>query len=297
MRSRASASRIAAHVHALAGEIGERNIFHPAALDAAAAYIANQWQQQGYEVASQSYLARGIDCSNLEITHRGARRPDRYLLVGAHYDSVYGSPGANDNGSGVASLLELSRIVPAEHTDLGIRFVAFVNEEPPFFYWHNMGSMVYAALARQRGDDIRLMMSLETMGYYSDERHSQRYPPLFQLCFPDRGNFIGFVSDLRSRRWLRRTVSLFKRYSDFPVQSVAMVRWVPGIGWSDHLSFWRQGYRALMVTDTALYRYPYYHTPHDTPDRVDCESLARVTDGLAGALLELASSPLQVRRS
>jgi len=287
----ASIDRLEAHVHTLAQEIGERNVFRPRALDQAADYIQSVWQEQGYEVIPQVYEARGVDCRNLEITLAGSQSPNAILLIGAHYDSVHGSPGANDNGTGVAALLELSRLMSTAQPDISVRFVAFVNEEPPFFYWNNMGSMVYAAMAKKRGDDIRLMVSLETIGYYSDEPRSQRYPPLLSLFYPDRGNFLGFVSNLRSRQWLRRMVSTFQAHSDFPVQSVAMVEWVPGIGWSDHLAFWRQGYPALMVTDTAPYRYPYYHTAADTPDKVDYEALSRVTDGLYGTFSALATDP------
>jgi Zn-dependent M28 family amino/carboxypeptidase len=284
---RASIDRLRSHVYTLAGEIGERNVFRPQALDRAANYIESVWQEQGYEVVPQLYEARGIDCRNLEITLTGSQSPEAILLIGAHYDSVHGSPGANDNGTGVAALLEISHLMSTAQPKLSVRFVAFVNEEPPFFYWNNMGSMVYAAMAKRRGDDIRGMVSLETIGYYSDEPRSQRYPPLFSLFYPDQGNFLGFVSNLRSRKWLRRVVSAFRAHSDFPVQSVSMVEWVPGIGWSDHLAFWRQGYPALMVTDTAPYRYPHYHTAADTPDRVDYQSLARVTSGLYGTFLSL----------
>jgi Zn-dependent M28 family amino/carboxypeptidase len=165
--------------------------------------------------------------------------------------------------------------------------VAFVNEEPPFFLTGDMGSAVYAARARERGDDIRLMLSLEAIGYYTDAPGSQQYPPLIGLCYPDRGNFIAFVSNLASRRLLRRTVALFRAHSDFPVEHLAAPSLIPGVSWSDHRSFWRQGYRALMVTDTALYRYPHYHAPDDTPDKLDYDALARIVDGLAGTLVAL----------
>ena len=147
--------------------------------------------------------------------------------------------------------------------------------------------MVYARRARKRGDRVTGMISLETIGYYSEEPRSQRYPPLFRLFYPDRGNFLGFVSNLRSRRLLRRAVAAFQAVSDWPTQSVAMFEAVPGIGWSDHLAFWRQGWPALMITDTAPYRYPWYHTAQDTPDKVDYEALATVTEGLVGMVGEL----------
>ncbi len=269
-------------MHHLAGEIGERNVFRPGTLEAAARYITGEWAGQGYEVRPVSYEVEGVECANLEVTLPGAG--DEVFVVGAHYDSVRGSPGANDNGSGVAALLELSRLLAGERPARTLRLVAFVNEEPPFFWWRKMGSMVYARRARERGDRVAGMISLETIGYYSDEPGSQRYPPLFRLFYPGRGDFLGFVANLRSRRLLRRAVAAFRAASDWPVQSVAMFEFVPGIGWSDHLSFWRQGWPALMITDTAPYRYPWYHHPRDTPDKVDYEALATVTEGLAGML-------------
>jgi Zn-dependent M28 family amino/carboxypeptidase len=151
-----------------------------------------------------------------------------------------------------------------------------------------MGSMIYAKAARERGDDIRLAISLETIGYYSEEPGSQRYPPFFRFFYPDRGNFIAFVSNFRSRSWLKRAVRAFRESSDFPLESVATFEFVPGIGWSDHLSFWRQGYPGLMITDTAPYRYAHYHLPSDTPDKIDYSSLARVTEGLGGMLTLVA---------
>jgi len=283
-----SPDELKAHVYTLAGDIGERNVFRPAALAAAADYIEDQWHQQGYQVVRQVYEVRGVSCANLEITLPGHTHPEEIILIGAHYDSVQGGPGANDNGSGVAALMALSRCCRGWQPSHTLRFVAFVNEEPPFFYWGKMGSMVYAKAARTRGDRIRLMMALETIGCYTDRPGSQQYPPMFRHFFPDRGNFIAFVANLRSWRPLRRTVAAFRAHSDFPVEHVATFGFVPGVSWSDHLSFWRQGYRALMVTDTAFYRYPYYHTPADTPDRLNYPAMARVASGLCGAVRDLA---------
>lgn len=275
-----SVDRLRAHVVRLAGEIGERNVFRPGTLQAAASYISERWAAQGHEVSPVSYAVEGTECANLEVTLPGSS--PEVFVVGAHYDSVVGSPGANDNGSGVAALLEISRLLAGERPETTLRLVAFVNEEPPFFRGRQMGSMVYARHARSRGDRVTGMISLETIGYYSNEPGSQRYPPLFRLFYPDRGDFLGFVANFRSRRFLQSAVASFQAASDWPVQSVAMFESVPGIGWSDHLAFWRQGWPALMITDTAPYRYPWYHTAQDTPDKVDYEALATVTEGLAG---------------
>jgi Zn-dependent M28 family amino/carboxypeptidase len=277
----------------LAGDIGERNVFRPHALGRAASFIVEEWRAQGYEVASQVYAVRGLPCANLEVARRGSAQPERIVLVGAHYDSVLGSPGADDNASGVAALLALSRHFTAAAPASTVRFVAFVNEEPPFFLTEAMGSAVYAARARARGDDIRVMLSLETIGYHTEAPRTQRYPPLVGLRRPDRCNFIAFVSDLGSRRLLRRAVESFSAHSDFPVERLAAPALIPGISWSDHRSFWRQGYRALMITDTAFYRYPHYHTPGDTPDRLDYKALARIVDGLAATVAGLAACEME----
>jgi len=281
-------TRHESHVRMLAESIGERNIYHSDELAEASAYIESVWQEQGYRVTPQTYVVKGIPCSNLEVTHTGIKHPEQILLIGAHYDSVSGSPGANDNGSGVAALLEIARLLKSVETDRTVRFVAFVNEESPFFFGAQMGSMVYAREARIRNDDIRLMISLEMLGYYSEYPGSQRYPPLFRFFYPDRANFIAFVSNLRSRRMLNRFSVAFRQHSSFPAEHVATFSWIPGVAWSDHLAFWRQGYRALMVTDTAFYRYPHYHAATDLPDELDYASMAAVTEGVARAVTTLA---------
>jgi Zn-dependent M28 family amino/carboxypeptidase len=202
---------------------------------------------------------------------------------------VRGCPGANDNASGIAALLELARWFADQTPERTLRFVAFTNEERPFFGTSAQGSMAYARAARRRGDSIRLMVSLETMGYYSDAPGSQGYPPLFRLFHPDRGNFLGLVSDLRSRSAMRRLAEAFRSTSDFPLETTATFPFVPGVAWSDHRSFWRQGYPAVMVTDTAFYRYRHYHRRTDSADKLAYPAFARATQGLARAFAALAA--------
>ena len=283
-------AHIERHVWTLAAEIGERNVFHPRALDSAREYIAREWRAQGLEPRLQSYLARGVESSNIEVVLDGTSAGAQSIVIGAHYDSVLGSPGADDNASAVGALMELSRVLASTARARTLRIVAFVNEEPPFFYWGKMGSQVYARAMRERGENVRLMLSLEMLGYYRDEPDTQSYPPLFRWFYPSRGNFIGFVSNLRSRRALARVYRAFRNHCDFPAERAAVPSWIPGVGWSDHLSFWRQGYPALMVTDTAFYRNPHYHTVEDTPEKLDYPRLTRVANGLAEALLELANA-------
>jgi Zn-dependent M28 family amino/carboxypeptidase len=289
MTSPITPERLRAHVVRLAGEIGDRNVFRPAALEAAADYIVGQWRDFGYRVGRQEYQAGGVRCANLEVERRGRASAGGILLIGAHYDSVRGCPAANDNGSGVAALLELARRFAEVEPARTVRFVAFANEEPPFFMTLQQGSIVYACAARQRGDDIRLMASLETMGYFSGAAGSQRYPPLFRHFYPDRGNFLGLVSDFHSRPAMLQLAAAFRAASDFPLEHTATFRWIPGVAWIDHRSFWRAGYPAVMITDTAFYRYRYYHTAADTPDKLTYDAFARATEGLYGAFAALAA--------
>jgi Zn-dependent M28 family amino/carboxypeptidase len=287
-----TAARLSQHVRRLAADIGERNVFHPQALQAAEDYIRQCWQQQGYQVTAQDCVAMGVRSANLEITHRGTRYPAVFILLGAHYDSVRGSPGANDNGSGVAALLELSKRFSTIDTACSVRFVAFTNEEPPFFRAGRPGSMLYAREARRRGDAIRLIISLETIDCYSSTPGSQHYPPLFRYFFPDRGDYIAFVSNFRSRKPMRRLAQAFRASTDFPLQHVATSALVPGVAWSDHLSFWRKHYRAMMITDTAFYRCPYYHTTQDTPEKLNYDEFARMLNGLYRALRRVSETLL-----
>ncbi|HET8701986.1 MAG TPA: M28 family peptidase, partial [Nitrococcus sp.] len=217
------------HVVQLAGEIGERHVYRPEALQATQAYLRACWQEQGYAVGEQSYTTRGVRCANLEVVRSGCGGGGRILLMGAHYDTVPGSPGANDNATGVATLLELSRRYATARPPCEMRFVAFANEESPFFLTPDQGSLRYAERARAWRENIRLMISLETMGYYRDQPGSQAYPPLLRYLFPDRGDFIGFVSNLRSRSALKRLVRAFRAATDFPVEHIATLAMIPGV--------------------------------------------------------------------
>ena len=270
--------RLREHVHAIASR--EHNVWAPAELEAAATYIEDRLRAVGHAVQREEFKAGGAAVRNLVVEVRGARRPEEIVVVGAHYDSVAGAPGANDNGSGVAAVLELAGAARDWGPERSWRFVLFVNEEPPFFRTTEMGSHVHARGAKLRGERIIAMYSLETIGYYSDAPGSQRYPFPFSAFYPDRGNFVAFVANLPSRALLHRTIAAFRAHAEFPSEGAAAPAWIPGVDWSDQWSFWREGYPAVMITDTAPYRYPHYHTPQDTPDKVDYDRLARVVRGL-----------------
>lgn len=278
-------------VQRLAGEIGERNVFRPRSYTAAARFIEDELTRAGYRVGRQTFQAQGEACSNLEAELPGGRSANEIVVIGAHYDSVSGCPGANDNGSAVAALLGLARAFAGARPERTLRFVAFANEEPPFFQGEGMGSLVYAQRSRVHNEDIVAMLSLETIGYYRDEPGSQKYPFPVGLAYPSTGNFIGLVGNVRSARLVRTCVESFRRQVKFPCEGGALPAALPGIGWSDHWAFWQAKYPAVMVTDTAPFRYPYYHTAEDTPDKLDYERLARVVGGLKRVINELVRLP------
>ena len=278
------------HVDALAGRIGERNVWHPEAMTAASAYIRISLEEAGYVVNVQPFTSSGLTVNNIEAVLPGhGDAADEIIVVGAHYDSVADSPGADDNASGVAALLELARLLAGSTLPRTVRFVAFANEEAPFFYGDEMGSNRYAVRAQAQGERIEAMLSLETLGYYTDEPGTQKYPFPFSYFYPDTGNFIGFVGNLSSRPLVRQAVGAYRASTAFPSEGVAAPSGIEGIHWSDHWSFWQAGYPAIMVTDTAPFRYPHYHTAIDTPGQLDYAGLARVTSGLAEVIGVLAS--------
>jgi Peptidase family M28 len=268
-----------ADVQKLAGEIGERNMWHYPQLNAAADFIENSFLRAGLRPRRDTYEIRGQACHNIETEIPGVS--PEIILIGAHYDSVSGSPGANDNGSGVAAMLALARRFAGKTGKHTLRFVAFVNEEPPYFLSDEMGSFIYAGRCKARGDKIPVMISLETIGYFSDAPNSQSYPsPGLGIFYPKVGNFIGFVGNVRSRSLLRRVIAAFRKYAKIPSEGAALPSFIPGVSWSDQRSFWRLGYPGIMVTDTAPFRYPYYHSAEDTPDKLDYDRFALVVSGM-----------------
>jgi hypothetical protein len=285
-----------ANVQKLAGEIGERNMWHYAKLNAAADFIEDSFSRAGLRTRRDSYETGGQPCHNIEAEIPG-NRPE-IIVIGAHYDSVFGSPGANDNGSGAAAVLALANRFAARETDRHppermpnktLRFVAFVNEEPPYFLSGEMGSLVYARRCKERGDKISAMISLETIGYFSDAPNSQTYPsPGLGVFYPKVGNFIGFVSNVKSRALLRRVITLFRKHAKIPSEGASLPAFIPGVSWSDQWSFWQNGYPAIMVTDTAPFRYPYYHSSNDTPDKLDYDRFTLVVSGMEKVIQALA---------
>lgn len=269
-----------------------RNVAHPAALERAARQIEARLRALGYPVRRQTFQAGGLQVRNIEVVIEPATAGAGTLVVGAHYDSYHDSPGANDNGTGTAAVLELARLLAdlRGRSAIRIRLVLFVNEEPPFFKTDLMGSLVYANRLRQSGEKVIGMMALDTLGYYSDAEGSQHYPFPFNLRYPDRGNFVAFVGSLSSRGFVRRTVKAFRELAPFPSEGGAAPGFFHGIDWSDHWSFEQAGFPALMVTDTAAFRYPHYHGTADTAGAVDHDRLARVVWGLSRVIRSWAAA-------
>jgi hypothetical protein len=283
-------------VDKLAGQIGPCCLEFPDRLNQTVEFLERSLQDLGFAVERQSFDVQGQICHNLIAEIKGSAQPEEIVVVGAHYDSCHETPAANDNGSGVAATLALARRFAAsrdsgKHNDRTVRFVLFANEEPPYFQTDAMGSLVYARACRAKNENIVAMFSLETIGYYSDEPGSQRYPiaPIGWV-YPDRGNFISFVGNYRSRDLVRTAIAKFRESARFPSEGAAMPGWISGVGWSDQWAFWQVGYPGVMVTDTAPYRYPHYHQLTDTPDKLDYPRMARVVEGLEAVVRGISSS-------
>jgi len=277
-----------ANVQKLAGEIGERNVQHYDRLVAAAEFIERSFSEAGLKVRREGYDADGKLCENIEAEIPGATT--NVFVIGAHYDSVFGSPGANDNGSGVAALLALARRFAGKPTSHTLRFVAFPNEEPASFQTELMGSLIYAGKCKERGDRIDGMISLETIGYFSNAPKSQAFPvPGLGAIYPTTGNFIAFVGNVSSRALVRQVIASFRQHAKLPSEGAALPSNVPGVGWSDHWAFWQHGYPAIMITDTAPFRYPHYHARSDTPDKLEYDSMTRLVSALEKVIAEVAN--------
>jgi len=284
--------RLRSHVGVLAGLIGPRHLGKPTTMEAAAAYVERQFIEIGDTVARQTYRVADADASNIVVERRGSSYADQIVVVGAHYDTVPTTPGADDNASAVAMLIEVARLLAPQRTKRTVRFVAFACEEPPHFHSDSMGSEQYARACRARNESIVGMMCLEMVGYYSTLPGSQRVPDaiprLLRLAFPRRGDFLASVGNLRSLKLLWDFRRGFKRANrSLRFFSVALPERINEIRLSDNSSFWDQGYAALMVTDTSFLRNPHYHLPTDTPQTLDYDRLAKATIGVAGAVARI----------
>ncbi len=286
------AERLHKHVDRLAGLIGPRHVGYPSALGAAASLIERELSESGYAVRRQPYSVHCTEVANLIAEMPGTAPEAGILILGAHYDTVEARPGADDNASAVAVIVEVARLLRGRQFRRTVRFVAFSCEEPPHFYTGDMGSQVYARECRERGEHVAGMLCLEMVGYFTDQPGTQQMPQgiprLLRWAFPRRGNFLAAVGNVRSWRLAWSFRRGFKKTSRFPLYSVVLPEFVNAIRLSDNSPFWDQGYPALMLTDTSFLRNPHYHLPTDTSDTLDYARMAQVTRGVTGAISRLA---------
>jgi len=279
-------ANLKSHVTFLSKTIGDRNYLDTEKLNQAADYIEEKLRSFKCEVKRQPFKAENKTYYNIETEVKGAS--DEIIVIGAHYDTVIGTPGADDNASGVAGILELARMAAEKPLSVTVRFVAFALEEPPFFRTKNMGSYVYAESLKKMGAKIEGMIALEMIGYFCDKEGCQYYSlPFFKWFYPKKGNYLAFVGDIGSRKFTQKIKKAFMKSSSMPVESLNTIPLVPGIDLSDHLSFWSFGYDAFMITDTAFYRNPHYHAKSDTAEKLDYKKMAEFITGLYRALGEL----------
>lgn len=270
------------HVYHLSETIGDRHIWKEHSLDKAAEYIESIFRMNNYDVQRQTFTCHGKRVSNLIAQRQGDKKD--FVVLGAHYDTVPGSPGADDNAAAVAVMLEIAGLSRENHNDKTLVFAAFVNEEAPFFGSQNMGSMVYAKSLREACLPLELMICLESIGYFSKDQF-QQYPfPGMRLFYPRTADFLAVVGNFRSRYYVSALKRAIKKHTDINVRSLVSPEYMAGIYRSDHFSFWRHGYKAIMLTDTAFFRNKNYHQETDTIDTLNFNSMTGVVRGLYYAL-------------
>jgi hypothetical protein len=281
-------ARLEAHVRKLSVEFSPRDIGHLENLDRAAVYIAGELTQAGGSVSEQGYRVEGISYRNI-IAKFGPDTAER-IVVGAHYDVFEALPGADDNASGVAGLIELARLLGKQAPALRVELVAFSTEEPPYFGSTGMGSSVHAVLLGKENVKVRAMLSLEMIGYFSDANGSQHFPiGILSALYPSTGNFISVVGRVSDAMLVRRVKSAMSGAAPLPVHSINAPSLIPGVDFSDQRNYWHAGYNAVMITDTAFYRNRNYHTAQDTAEKLDYKRMAMVVEGVYAAVNALAN--------
>jgi Zn-dependent M28 family amino/carboxypeptidase len=281
--------RLDAHVRQLSVRVGSRSFYEYGKIDEAKRYIRSTLEEMGHRPDLQDYEYDGRIFSNIMVSLPGEKTPGETVIIGAHYDTVQGTPGADDNASAVAILLEICRSVRKDKPSRTLKLIFFVLEEPPLYNTEAMGSFVYARAAKARVEDIRAMLSLEMLGYFSEREGGQSFPlPLMSLFYPTTPNFVAVVGDWGSRDLVKKIKISFEKSSGVPVETLSTSSWVPGVALSDHNSFWKMGYPAVMITDTAFYRNPHYHGAGDTIDTLNFRKMAGVLKGLVQTARDLA---------
>ncbi len=281
-------SRLKAHVTMLSEEFIPRDYKHPENLDRTASYIRTEFENTDGRVSEQVYTVDGVVYRNI-ILMLGPQTQER-IVVGAHYDTAGELPGADDNASGIAGLIELARLLSRAPLLLTVELVAYTLEEPPFFRTDQMGSYIHATQLREQGIQLRIMIALEMIGYFSDDANSQHFPlAILNLLYPTEGNWLAVIGDMASGAEVRAVKTSMRAATELPVYSFnAPPSLVAGIDWSDHLNYRKNGYPGIMISDTAFLRNLNYHTEHDTPDLLDYDRMAMVVAGVYSAVLDIA---------
>ncbi|MBI4816684.1 MAG: M28 family peptidase [Deltaproteobacteria bacterium] len=289
-----SPARLERDVRILSGELGPRDYAHPRELDEVVRFIVTELRSAGVQVSEQAFEVEGLPFKNV-VGIVGPQTKER-IVVGAHFDTCGPLPGADDNASGVAALLELARVLAQQELPLAVELVAYNLEEPPFFGTEAMGSAIHADELHSTGKAVRFMVSLEMLGFFSDAPNSQRYPSRFlEWLHPGVGDFITVVGTFGQKRITSEIREKMAAASSVPVRSITASRSITGIDYSDHRNYWNRGYPAVMVTDTSFFRNPHYHTETDTFDTLDYERMAEVVRGVANAIVDNAPSPISSR--
>ena len=277
------------HVEELTVKIGSRSVYEYDKLTAAKEYILSSLEEMGYTPILQDFSFQERVFSNIIVPLPGKTHPEDVVVIGAHYDTVAGTPGADDNASAVATLLEMCRLLRDYSPERTLKLIFFTLEEPPIFRSESMGSFVYAREARNRQEHISAMISLEMLGYYSDKEGGQSFPvPLMSLMYPSTPNFIAIVGNLSSRSLVKKVSDSLRKGGGVPVETLTTLSVIPGVDFSDHLSFWKMDYPAVMITDTAFYRNPNYHKAADRIDTLDFSRLSSLLDGLVQMAKDLS---------
>lgn len=279
--------RLKKHVIILSEDFHPRNWREVENLNRCADYIYAHFKNSNAGTSFQECEAR----ENVYKNVIGLYGPpsDHRIIIGAHYDTSGDTPGADDNASGVAALIELGYLFGREKPAKTIELVAYPLEEPPFFGTKSMGSSVHGDSLMERGIKVELMIALECIGYFSDQEESQMFPsPLLRLFYPGQGNFITLVGHISQRRIVKQLKKYMKGVNDLPVYSINAPLFIPGVDFSDHRNYWEHGINAVMITDTAFYRNLEYHEQGDTADRLDYDRLSKVVvqvyEGIKGLM-------------
>ncbi len=279
------------HVRFLSELNPPRSFDHPESTAAAEKYIVSEFESMGYKIELQEVPLPNYSYNNIIVRYGEASSEKPLVVIGAHYDVCSHLPGADDNASGVAGLLELARMFQLLKPELSfpVEFVAYALEEPPYFASDDMGSAIHAAHLKESNKNVRLMISIEMIGYYPETAFSQYFPiPVLYALYPNRGDFIAAVARPEERKEIQRLKQAFAAYSETEIYSINAPAFIPGIDFSDHRNYWKYNWPAIMITDTAFFRNLEYHTKGDIADRLNYLKMKEVVEGIYASAIVFA---------